>query len=341
LDLADLVELDWLVNRMNHRPMNHRPMNHCPVSYHLDRRMILLAALALAASTGGVGCDSHSPAEQPPAVAATRASITSAPAPATPSQTPLPQDAKSFSTTGPLVAEQQADIAAERNGRVVSIAVKIGDRVKQGQVLALLDDRVLRSTADSQKARIASAQAAVREWEAEESSARAGLRRADAMHADKIISEEDWEHAKYKLDETIAEVARYRNDETAAEADFTTANLQLEQSRIIAPFAGVVGRSSVRPAQEVKPGDVLFWITAEAPLQVLFTVPETAMAAFPVGAQLDLTTADYPTLHQRGRVERVSPVVDPASGSVQVIGGVVGRSPLLKPGMQMQVRLAP
>jgi multidrug efflux pump subunit AcrA (membrane-fusion protein) len=65
------------------------------------------------------------------------------------------------------------------------------------------------------------------------------------------------------------------------------------------------------------------------------------MAAFPVGAQLELSTADYPALHQRGRVERVSPVVDPASGSVQVIGAVVNPSPLLKPGMQMQVRLAP
>ena len=69
------------------------------------------------------------------------------------------QDAKSFTTTGPLVAEQQADIAAERNGRVVSIAVQIGDHVKTGQLLALLDDRTLRSACDSQKARMASAKA--------------------------------------------------------------------------------------------------------------------------------------------------------------------------------------
>jgi membrane fusion protein (multidrug efflux system) len=161
------------------------------------------------------------------------------------------------------------------------------------------------------------------------------------MRANKIVSEEDWEHVKYKLDETIAQVARYRSEEAAAEADLITANLQLEQSRMVAPFAGVVGRSSVRPAQEVKAGDVLFWITAEAPLRVLFTVPETAMAAFTTGKPLDLTTADYPGLHQPGRILRVSPVVDPASGSVQVIGVVAGPSPLLKPGMQMQVRLAP
>ena len=120
-----------------------------------------------------------------------------------------------------------------------------------------------------------------------------------------------------------------------------SADLQLEQSRIVAPFDGVVGRSSIRLAQEVKKGDVLFWITAEAPLRVFFTVPETAMAAFPTGASLELTTADYPNLHQPARILRVSPVVDPASGSVQVIAAVVNPSPLLKPGMSMQVRLAP
>ena len=103
----------------------------------------------------------------------------------------------------------------------------------------------------------------------------------------------------------------------------------------------MVGRSSIRLAQEVKKGDVLFWITAEAPLRVLFTVPETAMAAFPAGASLELTTADYPGLRQPARILRVSPVVDPASGSVQVIAAVVQPSPLLKPGMSMQVRLAP
>jgi RND family efflux transporter MFP subunit len=244
-------------------------------------------------------------------------------------------------TTGPLVAEQQADISAERNGRIVSINVRIGDRVKQGQLLAQLDDRELRSVYEARNARMASAKAQLNGWKSEQLTAEADLRRADAMREAKIISEENWEHAKYRVDETIAEVARYREEAAAANADLSTANLQLEQSRIVAPFAGVVGRSTVRLAQEVKPGDVLFWITAEAPLQVLFTVPETEMGAFTVGKPLELTTADYPALRQQGRIARVSPVVDPASGSIQVIGGVVHASPLLKPGMTMQVRLAP
>jgi len=325
--MADFVELDWLVIAMRHR------------SY---LRKLSIAASGLAACAALLaGCDSHPQVQ----AAHSENAESPAPAPATPATynppPSVPADARSFTTTGPLVAEQQADIAAERTGRVVQISVQIGDHVKAGQLLASLDDRALRAACDGQQARIAAAQAQVNDWEAEQKGASADLRRADQMRADKIISDEDWEHVKYKLDETIAEVARYRSEAAIAESDLTSAKIQLEQSRIVAPFAGVVGRSSVRPMQQVKAGDVLFWVTAEAPLNVLFTVPESFMAAFSNGKQLELTTPDYPALRQRGRIVRVSPVVDPASGSVQVIGEVVRPSPLLKPGMSMQVRLAP
>lgn len=305
-----------------------------------SRRMRLAAAtlMTVASLWFSAGCDSHPQAEVAKAATSENTTTASAPAAMPGPSSDIP-DPKSFSTTGPLVAEQQADIAAERDGRVVQIAVQIGDHVKSGQLLALLDDRALRAACDGQKARIASSQAAVLGWQAEESGARADLRRADALRENKIMSEEDWEHVKYKLDETIAQVARYRSEEAAAEAGLSAANLQLEQSRIVAPFNGVVGRSSVRPDQQVKAGDNLFWVTAEAPLRVLFTVPEAVMAAFSVGKPLELTTADYPGLRQAGRILRVSPVVDPASGSVQVIGAVDHPSPLLKPGMSMQVRL--
>ena len=114
-----------------------------------------------------------------------------------------------FTTVGPLVAVQQADVAAERDGRVVRIAVEIGDHVQKGQVLALLDDSMLRASRDAQKARVASLQAQVLDWKAEQKSVEADLHRADTMLADKIISQESWEHVKYKLDEVTAEVARY------------------------------------------------------------------------------------------------------------------------------------
>ena len=228
----------------------------------------MLSVAAVAVATGLMFGNSASL----PAQVASQSAIHPSSASASTSSVIL-QNAKSYTTVGPLVAVQQADIAAERDGRIVSIAVEIGDHVQKGQVLALLDDSMLRASCDAQKARVDSLQAQTLDWEAEQKSVEADLHRANTMLADKIISQENWEHVKYKLDETVAEVARHRADETVAEDELKAANLQLEKSRIVAPFAGVVGRSSVRIAQQVKEGDVLFWITAVAPLRILFTVP--------------------------------------------------------------------
>jgi RND family efflux transporter MFP subunit len=300
-----------------------------------------VAAALLALSPCMTGCNAHraagADAVPPPVEAASVPAAVSGTAAVTDRKQ---KAAERFATTGPLMAEQQADIAAERDGRVVRIAVEIGDRVRQGQLLASLDDRALIAAVDARSARVASLQAQMAEWEAEQKMDEADLRRADAMREQKIVSQENWEHTKYKLDEVFANIARSRADEASAEAELRAARLQLEKSRVLAPFSGVVGRRSLRLNQEVKTGDVLFWITAEAPLRIPFTVPESAMAAFSVGAPLELTTPAYPDLHQRARVYRVSPVVDPASDSVQVVGAVDHPSPRLKPGMSMQVALA-
>jgi RND family efflux transporter MFP subunit len=235
--------------------------------------------------------------------------------------------------------DQQADVLAERDGRVVEVVVEIADHVQKGQLLARLDSRELEASRAAAAARVDSLKAQVREWEAEQEIDTADLRRADTMLADNIMDREDWEHVKYKLQETIAEVARYKADESAAEFQLNALDVQLEQSRIAAPFAGVIGRRSVRVAQEVKKGDALFWLTAERPLHVLFTIPESSLRSFHAGTRLELTTAVFPDIRQTAIVRRVSPVVDPASDSLEVIGDLEHPSPLLKPGMSMQVHL--
>jgi len=296
------------------------------------------APAALASSTASGATAERVAAATSPIVGAS-AYLTGPNAP--PRPTPASGEARDFTTVGPLVVEQQADVVAERDGRVTSVRVEIGDHVRRGAVLALLDDRALQAARAEKAARIDSLHAQVQTWEAEQRSNEADLRRADAMRAEKILDDEDWEHVQYKLTETKSQVARFKAEEAAAEAELRAADVELTQSRITAPFDGVVGRRSVHDAQAVKKGDALFWITAQAPLRVLFTVPESAMASFPRGAKLELTTTDYPRLKQPAIVFRVSPVVDPASGSIEVIGNLEKPSPLLKPGMSMQVKLSP
>jgi membrane fusion protein, multidrug efflux system len=306
----------------------------------MPRKQIAFLLIAIAGLTCLAGCNDNGQA--PPRV------LASSPPPAEPDpplSKPIPattaDDERNFTTAGPLIVEQQADVVAERDGRVTAIKAEIGDHVRRGDILALLDDRALQAAHAEKAARIDSLRAQVKTWETEQLSNEADLRRADAMRAEQILDEEDWEHVRYKLQETVTQVSRYKAEVEAAEADLRAADVELSQSRITAPFDGVVGRRSVHEAQGVKKGDTLFWVTAQAPLRIIFTVPESAMASFSPGAKLELSTTDYPHLKQAARVFRVSPVVDPASGSIEVVGSLDKPSPLLKPGMSMQVKLSP
>jgi RND family efflux transporter MFP subunit len=296
--------------------------------------------IAVAALCCLSGCTQNPSASAPsPVLASSPAAPDAEPAARPP--TPTPGEGRNFTTVGPLVVEQQADVVAERDGRITAVKVEIGDHVHRGAMLALLDDRALEAARAEKAARIDSLRAQIQTWEAEQKSNESDLRRADAMRAEKILDEEDWEHVKYKLTETTTQVARYKAEAAAAEAELRFADVELSQSRVAAPFDGVIGRRSVHEAQQVKKGDALFWITAQAPLRIIFTVPESDMALFSRGAKLELTTNDYPHLKQPARVFRVSPVIDPASGSIEVIGTLGKPSPLLKPGMSMQVKLSP
>jgi RND family efflux transporter MFP subunit len=306
-----------------------------------NRSICVLATFAALCCLAG--CNQGSTAAPGPVLASSPAAPAadppSNPAAAVPAATT--GEGRAYTTVGPLIVEQQADVVAERDGRITAVKVEIGDHVRRGEVLALLDDRSLQAARAEKAAKIDSLRAQINTWEAEQKSNEADLRRADAMRAEKILDDEDWEHVQYKLAETKTQVARYKADEAAAEAELRAADVELDQSHITAPFDGVVGRRSVHLAQGVKKGDALFWITAQAPLRIIFTVPESAMAFFSRGAKLELTTTDYPHLKQPASVFRVSPVVDPASGSIEVIGNLEKPSPLLKPGMSMQVKLSP
>lgn len=300
--------------------------------------MILTGCEGRGSAASSSAVDSSAVQAAPAALEEPHASV-AAPAVGVPAPAVAAANPQSYTTIGPLVVERQADVLAERDGYVTSVRAELGERVHKGQILALLDDRSDQAAYAAKAAHVESLKAQVREWEAEQKGNEADLRRADAMFSEKIISQEDEEHVKYKLEETIAEVGRYKAEAAAGESELRALSINIEQSRIVSPQGGVVGRRSIREAQEVKKGDPLFWITAEGPLHVVFTVPEAVMAAFPDGAGLALTTAVYPTLEQRATIIHVSPVVDPASGSIEVIALLVHPSPLLKPGMSMKVRL--
>jgi membrane fusion protein, multidrug efflux system len=270
----------------------------------------------------------------PPAAAA------ASPAPSKPAEPPMPPAPSEFIASGPIVVEQQVDLAAQRDGVIASVEVEAGARVKKGQLLANLDNRQLTADRDAAAAKARSIQADVKNWESEAQVAKADLDRSDAMWKANIISKEQEDHARYKYDASEFEVEREKENLNYAKNTLASLDLELEKTRITAPFDGVVARRYVRVGQSVSRSDRLFWVSAVGPLRVKFTLPEGYLKRLKRGAILAVVSPGASEESYRARVLLVSPIVDPSSDTIDVTAEVEGSPAGLHPGMTVNIRLA-
>ena len=242
-----------------------------------------------------------------------------------------------FVASGPLVVEHQVDVAAQRDGLVFKIPVESGTRVSPGQTLALLDNRQLTADLEAARAKTRSMEADLKNWQAEAKVLQSDYERAQRLWDAQIISKEQLDHDRYKLESDQYDVQRSQELLTNSRHVEHSLELELEKTRISAPFEGVVARRYVRAGQEVTHGDRLFWVTAEAPLRVRFTLPEHFMGRIKRAQQLSLTTVDLPDEKHSVRVIEVSPVVDPSSATIEVLAELTGNHGQLRPGMSTNI----
>jgi membrane fusion protein (multidrug efflux system) len=293
------------------------------------RKHWFAVALVLAFTLLGAGCR-----ESVPGVAS------AAPADPVAAQVPTPvPKAEPIVVSGPLVVEHEVDVDAQHDGIVASIAVEPGQRVRAGALLAQLDDRQITANLEAARARTRSIEADLKNWEAEAKVMQADYDRAQKMWDAEIITKELLEHAKFKAESETWDILRVKELLNDARQTERSLELDLEKTRISAPFDSLVARRYVRAGQQVAKGDRLFWVTAEAPLRLRFTLPEKFLGRLHKGQRVALASPDVPEEKHMAKVIEVSPVVDPASGTVEILVEVVGASGQLRPGMTASVRL--
>lgn len=285
-------------------------------------------------AAGLVGCGDSGPQAVTPVLAAPEPS---APAAARPPATP-PQ-ASGFTASGPLLVENQVDVAAQRPGVVAQLLVDLGQPVRKGQLLAALDDRQLTAERDAARAQVQVAQANLKDWQAETRMAEADFRRAEGMFKAQLNTQEQLDHARYKWEGSVYEIDKGKQELLQRQAALQAVSLELEKTHIRAPFDGVIARRYVRQGQEVATGDRLFWVTAVRPLRVKFTLPEKLIGQIKRGQMLTVSCLDDPGATHAARVIQVSPVVDPSSGSFEVLAQLLNPGRNLRPGMTANIRI--
>jgi RND family efflux transporter MFP subunit len=293
--------------------------------------IVLLTSLLLLISAA---CSS-SPAA-PAVIVAADTSTTAAVSPAKASS-----DADDFVTSGPLIVEDQVDVAAQRDGIVNRVLAEPGTPVKKGQLLAVLDDRQISADLEAARAKTRSTEYDLKNWEAEAKVLDSDYARAEKMWEAQIIPKEELEHVRYKAESDQWDVKRVSELLTNAKQNEQSLELELGKTQITAPFNGIVARRYVRAGQSVARNDRLFWVTAVAPLRIRITLPEKFLGHVKSGTVMAVTPAEDvdSARRYRARVIQVSPVVDPSSDTIEVLAELFGDTSGLRPGVRANVHV--
>lgn len=259
----------------------------------------------------------------------------------TPAQTtaPIVASTPDYETSGLIVVENQVDVLAQRDGIIAKIVLDTGAPVKKGQLLAQIDNRQLQADRDAAEARLHSIEADVQTQEAEAKVLQNDYERDQEMWKAQLITAKQLEHSRYKMVGSGYLVERERQNLKNATATLRSLELELEKTNITAPFAGVVARRYVREGQKVAPNDRLFWITATAPVNVQFTLPESFLGKIARGDEVAVASPNSPSEKHAAKVRLVSPVADPSSGTIEVQAELTGTPGSLLPGTNAVVRV--
>ena len=210
-----------------------------------------------------------------------------------------------YTGTAPIEAFAEADVIAKVGGEIRQLLVEEGDEVKQGQILARLDGERLKLELNESAAKLRKLQ---RDYE----------RNVD-LQAKGLISDGDFEKIKYEME--------------ALEAAFNLASLELDYTQIRAPIDGVIAERLVKLGNTISEGDALFRVTSLDPLVAYLHVPEreyrNITSGQPVGIEIDALRGETII----AAVSRVSPIVDPQTGTFKITVEVSDEKRRMKPGM--------
>jgi membrane fusion protein, multidrug efflux system len=274
----------------------------------------------------------------------TNAAAATSPAPAPVANKPTaavagePGDA-GLVVSGPIIVEHQVELSAQRDGELLKIYFDAPARVKAGTLLAKLDDRQILANLEAARAKSRSIEADLKNWEAEAQVLEADYGRQQELWKLGLTSQEQLQHAKYKAESDKWDIQRVTESLNTSRQEERSLEIEAEKAKVIAPFDGVIARRYVREGQNVNKGERLFWVTAEAPLLVRITLPEKFFGKMRTGQSGEITSVDVPGETHTARVKQVSPVVDPSSGTFEVLVELTGERGALRPGMTASVHL--
>ncbi|MBX3213327.1 MAG: efflux RND transporter periplasmic adaptor subunit [Labilithrix sp.] len=276
--------------------------------------LVVLSAQAL------VACKKPDPAATDVASASAPAPIKVQTAPV--EEQPMPEH---LVLTGTLRASQESEVAADAAGKVTATFVERGQRVKQGDTLAILDARGASITASAANAQTQLAKAQLEQAQRE-------CDRVKALKDSGAISQAEYDRVTSQCQTTQWSAA-------AAQAQQQNAQKIVGDSVIRAPFPGVIGERYVNVGQYVQPSTRVATLYTPDPLRLELTVPEANVAGIKAEQAVVFTVSAYGDEKFAGTVKFISPNVRPTTRDLVIEAFCPNTDVKLKPGMFAVARL--
>lgn len=199
---------------------------------------------------------------------------------------------RTISVIGTLTAQEAATIAAQVAGQLDQNFVDLGDHVQAGQEIALIDTTTYEALANVAAANLARAQANA-------ANAAQNLKRTQDLQREKIASASD-------LDSAVASAASTQAEVKAAEANEALARLNLDHSRVKAPFTGIVAERIASAGDFLSVGAPIARLVQTDPLRLRLGVPERDASQVRLGQIVRLSLAGDNQRHE-GKLSRIAP----------------------------------
>lgn len=244
------------------------------------------------------------------------------------------------SLTGTIRPRNEVDVFAKLPGRVAELHVRVGDRVRAGQVLAVVEHQEVALQARAQAATVLVAQAGVRMAEAGLEGAKLESERTATLASAGSAPRAAVDGARIKLTLAEAQVAQARAQLAQAEAASALARQQVANARIETPIAGVVTRRLVDLGRSAGSQVPAFTIQDAGALRFETSVDDVVASRLERGRPVELTVDAWPDAMFAGRIDLLSPSLDAATRRAALEVSVDRAGGRLLPNMFARARVS-
>ena len=247
--------------------------------------------------------------------------------------------------SGYVTARLQATVSAKITGKVTEVLIEEGMRVREGAVLARLDDTEARAGLALAQAQLVAARSQLAEVRAQLDQAERDYTRQQGLYDRQLVSPQSLDAALAQRDMLRARLANLQEQIKVAQESLAVAQVQLDNTVIRAPFSGVVVAKSAQPGEMISPISAgggftrtgIGTIVDMDSLEIQVDVNESYINRVAPGQPVEATLNAYPDWKIPGEVIAIIPTADRSKATVKVRIAIKARDPRIVPDMGVRV----